>query len=85
MVKKLINDIVDYWKSGYYKLYEKYESALRHENSLMDKKEVLENKIKHLNNQIELLVVEKMELKNEIITLKRLLDEAHMNSRSGNY
>ena len=82
---KLIIDLVDYWKSGYHKLYELYSSALRHENHLMDQKVVLENKIEHLNNQIDMLVVEKMELKNEIITLKRLIDEAHMNSTLGNH
>jgi hypothetical protein len=84
-VIKLIIDLVDYWKSGYHKLYELYSSALRHENHLMDQKVVLENKIEHLNNQIDMLVVEKMELKNEIITLKRLIDEAHMNSTLGNH
>lgn len=84
MVKKLIIDIVEYWKNGYHKLYDLYSSALRHENHLMDEKKVLQNKIQHLNNQIELLVCEKMELKNEIVTYKRLLDEANMNLGSRN-
>ena len=82
---KLINDIVDYWKNGYHKLYELYSSALRHENHLMDEKKELENKIEHLNTSIEMLVVEKMELKNEIITLKRIIDESYMNATLGNH
>lgn len=82
---KLISDIVDYWKNGYHKLYELYSSALRHENHLMDEKKELENKIRHLGTQIEMLVVEKMELSNEIITLKRLIDESYINAKSGNY
>jgi hypothetical protein len=84
-VIKLISDIVDYWKNGYHKLYELYSSALRHENHLMDEKKELENKIRHLGTQIEMLVVEKMELSNEIITLKRLIDESYINAKSGNY
>lgn len=84
-VIKLISDIVDYWKNGYHKLYELYSSALRHENHLMDEKKDLESKVRELNTQIELLVCEKMELKNEIITLKRLIDESYMNATSGNY
>jgi hypothetical protein len=76
-VIKLINDIVDYWKSGYHKLYDLYASALRHENHLMDEKVILQNKINHLNTQIEMLVCEKMELSNEIITLKRIIDESY--------
>jgi len=84
-VIKLINDIVDYWKNGYHKLYELYSSALRHENHLMDEKKQLENKIEHLNTSIEMLVVEKMELKNEIITLKRIIDESYMNATLGNH
>lgn len=82
---KLINNIVDYWQNGYHKLYDLYSSALRHENHLMDEKKELENKINHLNSQIELLVCEKMELANEIITLKRLIDESHLNATMGNY
>jgi hypothetical protein len=85
MVIKLIIDLVDYWKSGYHKLYELYSSALRHENHLMDEKKDLENKIEHLNTSIEMLVVEKMELKNEIITLKRIIDESYMNATLGNH
>ena len=46
----------------------------------MDEKKELENKVNHLGNQIEMLVVEKMELKNEIITLKRIIDESYMNA-----
>lgn len=84
-VKKLIIDIVDYWKNGYHKLYDLYSSALRHENHLMDENKLLKNKIQHLNNQIELLVVEKMELKNEIITYKRMIDEFHVNATLGNH
>ena len=80
MDTKLTIDLVDYWKSGYHKLYELYSSALRHENHLMDEKKELENKVNHLGNQIEMLVVEKMELKNEIITLKRIIDESYMNA-----
>lgn len=80
----LAKEMIAYWKDGYHKLYEKYSFALRNENHLMDQKVVLENKIEHLNNQIDMLVVEKMELKNEIITLKRLIDEAHMNATLGN-
>jgi hypothetical protein len=75
-VKKLIIDIVDYWKSGYHKLYDLYASALRHENHLMDEKKELINKIEHLSTQIDMLVVEKMELNNKIITLKRIIDES---------
>ena len=82
---KLIIDLVDYWKSGYHKLYELYSSALSHENHLMDVKKELENKVNHLNTQIELLVCEKMELKNEIITLKRIIDESYMNATLGNH
>jgi hypothetical protein len=85
MESRLVNDIVDYWKNGYHKLYELYSSALRHENHLMDVKKELENKIEHLNTSIEMLVVEKMELKNEIITLKRIIDEADMNATLGNH
>lgn len=88
MVIKLTDEakeMISYWKEGYHKLYERYAFGLRNENHLMDQKVVLENKIEHLNNQIDLLVIEKMELKNEIITLKRLIDEAHMNSTTGNY
>ena len=81
---KLTIDLVDYWKSGYHKLYELYSSALRHENHLMDEKKELENKVNHLGTQIEMLVVEKMELKNEIITLKRIIDESDMNATLGN-
>lgn len=84
-MKKLIIDIVDYWKNGYHKLYDLYSSALRHENHLMDENKLLKNKIQHLNNQIELLVVEKMELKNEIITYKRMIDEFHVNATLGNH
>ena len=82
---KLINDIVDYWKNGYHKLYDLYSSALRHENHLMDEKKELENKVNHLETGIEMLVVEKMELKNEIITLKRIIDESYMNATLGNH
>jgi hypothetical protein len=85
MESRLVNDLVDYWKTGYYKLYELYSSALRHENHLMDVKKELENKIEHLGTQIEMLVVEKMELKNEIITLKRIIDESYMNATLGNH
>jgi hypothetical protein len=84
-VTKLIIDLVDYWKSGYHKLYELYSSALRHENHLMDEKKELENKVNHLSTQIEMLVVEKMELKNEIITLKRIIEESYMNATLGNH
>jgi len=84
-VIKLIIDLVDYWKSGYHKLYELYSSVLRHENHLMDEKKELENKIEHLNTSIEMLVCEKMELKNEIITLKRIIDESYMNATLGNH
>lgn len=84
MDTKLTIDLVDYWKSGYHKLYELYSSALRHENHLMDEKKELENKINHLGTQIEMLVVEKMELKNEIITLKRIINESDMNATLGN-
>ena len=79
---KLINEIVDYWKNGYHKLYQLYSSALRHENHLMDEKKELENKIRHLHTHIEMLVVEKMELANEIITLKRIIDETRINGTS---
>jgi uncharacterized coiled-coil DUF342 family protein len=84
-VKKLIDEIVDYWKNGYHKLYQLYSSALRHENHLMDEKKELENKIRHLHTQIEMLVVEKMELANEIITLKRIIDESYMNATLCNH
>ena len=84
-MKKLIDEIVDYWKNGYHKLYQLYSSALRHENHLMDEKKELENKIRHLHTQIEMLVVEKMELANEIITLKRIIDESYMNATLCNH
>ena len=77
---KLTIDLVDYWKSGYHKLYELYSSALRHENHSLDEKKELENKVNHLGTEIEMLVVEKMELKNEIITLKRLIDESYIDA-----
>ena len=51
----------------------------------MDEKKELENKVNHLSTQIEMLVVEKMELKNEIITLKRIIDESYMNATLGNH
>jgi hypothetical protein len=51
----------------------------------MDEKKELENKVNHLGTQIEMLVVEKMELKNEIITLKRIIDESYMNATLGNH
>jgi len=75
MHTKLTNDLVDYWKNGYHKLYQFYSSALRHENHLMDEKKELENEIRHLHTGIEMLVCEKMLLENEIITLKRIIDE----------
>jgi hypothetical protein len=51
----------------------------------MDEKKELENKVNHLSTQIEMLVVEKMELKNEIITLKRIIEESYMNATLGNH
>ena len=50
----------------------------------MDEKKELENKVNHLGTQIDVLVVEKMELKNEIITLKRIINESDMNATLGN-
>ena len=83
-VKKLISSLVDYWKSNYHKLFEKYNSALCHENYLMDEKQDLKNEIAESKKQIELLLIQNLELRSEIIVLKSIVERSRID-RSGNY
>lgn len=83
--KNIMNELIDYWKNGYHQLYDKYEFELKQNKALEEKNAALYKRIQELDNKIGLCVADIMERDNTIITLKRIIDEAHMNSTLGNH
>lgn len=83
--KTVMNELIDYWKNGYQQLYDKYEFELRQNKALEEKNAALYKRIQELDNKIGLCVADIMERDNTIITMKRIIDEAHMNSTLGNH
>ena len=82
---KIMNELIDYWKNGYHTLYEKYDFEKKQNKALEEKNAALYKRIQELDDKIGLCVADIMERDNTIITLKRIIDEAHMNSTLGNH